>query len=354
MGASITAMAGNHTGSKATMQCKYFLHGACNKGSGCQFSHDLATSKPNMVCRFYQAGSCAYGAKCRYDHVKAPARKPNPTPVAAPPGPTAVKESSVNVSRLHEWAAVPPPAVNESVTEQPAWQSAAPARSASEMLCPFAAANRCQRANCPYLHGLVCPSCGKQCLHPADKELQEKHLAECGASGWKQQKNTQLEQLSRGVECGICLEPVTGEHRPMACRRFGLLEGCAHAFCLDCIRNWRQGGSAQAEVVRSCPICREVSYFVVPSTHWLSDPEQKGALIDNYKQGMGKKDCKHFNFGDGSCPFGSSCFYSHRYRDGTEEEAPQLRQVAGDENTRIVEETTLWDFLEASNTSSSR
>ena len=76
--------------------------------------------------------------------------------------------------------------------------------------------------------------------------------------------------------------------------------------------------------------CRaEVSYFVVPSTHWLSDPEQKGALIDNYKQvlvaavahadcggmqGMGKKDCKHFNFGDGSCPFGSSCFYSHRYR----------------------------------------
>lgn len=57
----------------------------------------------------------------------------------------------MNVSRLHEWAAVPPPAVNESVvrvscpclqavshpllqTEQPPWQSAAPARSASEVL----------------------------------------------------------------------------------------------------------------------------------------------------------------------------------------------------------------------------
>merc|ERR1712070_1289224 len=66
-----------------TVQCKYFLHGACTKGENCPFSHELATSKPNMVCRYFQAGHCAYGDKCRYDHIKAapnPAEAPKPSP----------------------------------------------------------------------------------------------------------------------------------------------------------------------------------------------------------------------------------------------------------------------------------
>jgi hypothetical protein len=28
------------------------------------------------------------------------------------------------------------------------------------------------------------------------------------------------------------------------------------------------------------------------------------------------QDCIHFDFGDGTCPFGTSCFYRHAYRDG--------------------------------------
>lgn len=28
------------------------------------------------------------------------------------------------------------------------------------------------------------------------------------------------------------------------------------------------------------------------------------------------QDCAHFDFGDGTCPFGTSCFYRHAYRDG--------------------------------------
>lgn len=31
---------------------------------------------------------------------------------------------------------------------------------------------------------------------------------------------------------------------------------------------------------------------------------------------MAEKDCAHFDFGDGTCPFGTSCFYRHAYRDG--------------------------------------
>ena len=31
-------------------------------------------------------------------------------------------------------------------------------------------------------------------------------------------------------------------------------------------------------------------------------------------------DCKYYNFGEGTCPFGSSCFYAHVNRDGRREE----------------------------------
>jgi E3 ubiquitin-protein ligase makorin len=34
----------------------------------------------------------------------------------------------------------------------------------------------------------------------------------------------------------------------------------------------------------------------------------------------------HFAYGEGSCPFGSSCFYLHAYADGTVAE-PELRKI---------------------------
>lgn len=33
---------------------------------------------------------------------------------------------------------------------------------------------------------------------------------------------------------------------------------------------------------------------------------------------MAEIDCKHFNFGEGRCPFVNSCFYKHALRDGTQ------------------------------------
>jgi hypothetical protein len=43
------------------------------------------------------------------------------------------------------------------------------------------------------------------------------------------------------VDCAICLECVMSKER-IGERRFGLLSGCSHAFCLACIRGWRDGG----------------------------------------------------------------------------------------------------------------
>jgi len=341
------------TSGTKNVQCKYYLHGACNKGDSCHFSHEMGSSKPNMVCRFYQQGHCAYGDNCRYDHVK-PAQ---PVTQPVPPAPAVARSREAGVSRLHGWSSQPEPAPQQSWQDE-SWeeeeQQPTSGRNANELLCPFAARGSCQRGpSCPYLHGNVCPGCGKQCLHPTDFQAQEKHFLECGASkkrrNFKAQQALVQNELSRGVECGICLEEVTSEARPPTDRRFGLLEGCNHAFCLDCIRNWRSGGSANTEVVRSCPICRAVSYFVVPSTVWVEEADKKTHLIETYKQGMGQKPCKHFNFGEGECPFGSSCFYSHRYRDGMESEVQNLRHVAGEDSTKIVDSIRLWDFLEANN-----
>ena len=56
--------------------------------------------------------------------------------------------------------------------------------------------------------------------------------------------------------------------------------------------------------------------------------------------------CKHFNYGEGDCPFGASCFYQHVYPDGTIATA-NLRKVNGvDEGAKIIKEVSLWDFIE--------
>ena len=78
-----------------------------------------------------------------------------------------------------------------------------------------------------------------------------------------------------------------------------------------------QKESAQHAAARQCPECRTLSHHVVPSTVFVTQPERKAALVQAYLQKLKRTPCKHFNFGDGSCPFGSSCFYAHTARDGT-------------------------------------
>ena len=72
-------------------------------------------------------------------------------------------------------------------------------------------------------------------------------------------------------------------------------------------------------------------------------------MIEAYKQALAAKPCREFQFGEGTCPFGSSCFYGHIYRDGRDAkaEAPHLRhQTAADGATRIMREVRLSNFLE--------
>jgi hypothetical protein len=119
-------------------------------------------------------------------------------------------------------------------------------------------------------------------------------------------------------ECAICLERVQAKGE-----RFGLLLGCEHAFCLKCIREWRSmaqqehASQASTEAVRSCPICRAFSPFVIPSVRFVSEPDRKQRLQDEFLAATGSTRCKYWNGKPGSCSFGSSCFYRHINADGS-------------------------------------
>lgn len=106
--------------------------------------------------------------------------------------------------------------------------------------------------------------------------------------------------------CGICFEPVGNSYN----RRFGLLEGCDHIYCCDCIMNWRKEGSSEAEDRRVCPSCRKKSRYIIPSWEYCVG-EEKEQFTNDYKARLAKLPCKRFDGGLGSCPFGRDCFYAH-------------------------------------------
>lgn len=158
-------------------------------------------------------------------------------------------------------------------------------------------------------------------------------------------------EASADVECAICLERVLSKPA-LSERRFGLLSHCAHAFCLACIRGWRgapgeAATAAASDHARTCPVCRVRSHFIAPALTWPRDEAEKSDAIAAYTARLAAVPCRHFDQGRGSCPFGTSCWYSHRYADGSEAAAPNLRKYGtADGDVRVVEPVRLSAFLE--------
>ncbi|KAL4561822.1 hypothetical protein LXL04_033998 [Taraxacum kok-saghyz] len=339
-------------GNRTRVLCKFFAHGACLKGEHCEFSHDWK-DPANNVCTFYQKGACAYGSRCRYDHVKAGQRQASSS--SSPYTYQYPDSDSVSVS-------VSSPVTGElSATSIPytsgAWGEGSGqtpldlltlndnGNPADIVMCSFAANGNCPRGEtCPHLHGDVCPTCRKQCLHPFRPEEREEHKTGC------ERKHKHLEALkhSQEIECSVCLERVLSK-ATAAERKFGLLSECDHPFCISCIRNWRSSSPTSGmdvnSALRSCPICRKLSYFVIPSVIWYASKDEKQEIVDSYKARLRSIDCRHFDFGNGTCPFGTSCFYKHAYRDGRLEEVVLRHLGAEDGQTVIAKDIRLSDFL---------
>ncbi|GMH90814.1 hypothetical protein TrST_g3880 [Triparma strigata] len=102
--------------------------------------------------------------------------------------------------------------------------------------------------------------------------------------------------------CSICCEDIVNT--------FGVLQNCFHTFHYKCLKNWRQEGESSKQSLRSCPLCRAPSHFIVPSTCAITDDSTKKLLISAFKLNCSKKLCATFSQ-TGSCPFGASCFYKH-------------------------------------------
>ncbi|KAM1285822.1 hypothetical protein EV1_028366 [Malus domestica] len=322
--------------------CKFFAHGACLKGEHCEFSHDWKAS-PNNICTFYQKGACAFGSRCRYEHVKASRAQSSGSSSSTNSQPSLAVDSAslaLPVRTLASRVSLAPLSLSELSASsipflppsKPAWNGSLEddyendevnvgetwsTRPEDRAICSFAAAGSCPRGEkCPHIHGDLCPSCGKHCLHPYRPLEREEHMKTC------EEKQKQLEALKRSqeIECSVCLERVLSKPT-VAERKFGILSECDHPFCISCIRNWRSSSPTSGmdvnSALRACPICRKLSYFVIPSVIWYNSKEEKQEIVESYKARLRSIDCKHFDFGNGNCPFGTSCFYKHTVKPGS-------------------------------------
>ncbi|CAI5448407.1 unnamed protein product [Caenorhabditis angaria] len=319
--------------------CRYFANGACSKGDSCRYSHDRSKQSKD-VCQFYQVGKCSFGNTCKFHHI----RDKGPSTSSSTSSTKMVKPMQLVTTEKPK----PKPGLNTSAPEfVPSWKKKnvinyasavnpvdddelEARRLASLSLCPyFETTGECTISQtCPFVHGDLCDLCNTWCLHIYSEEKIKLHRDECLMNHERAMEQAFIEQRSREKTCGICMENVFEKDL-----RFGILNGCKHCFCLDCIRQWRTKHTTtdlDSKVVRSCPECRQHSDYVVPSVFWVEEDVEKDLLINMYKENTKAKVCKYYtgNRSLGNCPFGNKCFYKHQLPDGSIDpgESPHVRR----------------------------
>lgn len=262
--------------------CRFFAQGSCTKGALCPFAH-IAAEPSAVPCKFFLEGQCRYARNCRFSHTVAEAH---------------LHDSSIEFARQQRAMTYWDAGTKTDWSDSPHTI----ASGANVFYTPDA------------VLGPVTPSLPSQ--SPDD------------------------------IKCGICFEQLDS-----GTRRFGMLENCDHLFCLECIREWRKTGAANAtpahkQNVRSCPVCRVESFFVIPSDRHVCG-EEKAATQNEYRKNMKVIPCKFWDFGRGSCNFGTSCFYAHLNMDGSRYIPPRLRKMASESGVCVVGTPTLLDFFPA-------
>ena len=67
---------------------------------------------------------------------------------------------------------------------------------------------------------------------------------------------------------------------------------------------------------------------MTPSATWPATGEARREIVDTYRRSLSRIECRWWDRGRGSCPFGGSCFYLHLDAAG--------REVARGEGLRFV------------------
>mmetsp|Transcript_12944 Transcript_12944/g.39840 ORF Transcript_12944/g.39840 Transcript_12944/m.39840 type:complete len:521 (+) Transcript_12944:99-1661(+) len=265
--------------------------------------------KTPVLCKFFMDGYCANGDSCRFVHnlndmpvaVSPAGPRPGPAPFSPP-----AKYSSAAV-QPDESAYVSPevgPALNAS---SPMFMSGLGNWDLSGELCSFHATNECRYGTkCRYLHGNQCPTCLSNVLHPLNPELSAEHLRACSnLMNMSAVQNVGPPENQDEISCGLCMN----QTRTLG-RKFGLLENCTHAFCLECLREYR-GNDLNGRSVKECPICFVESELVVPSFTFVTDHARRKELFASHIERLASIPCKHYNYGNGTCPYSNGCYYAH-------------------------------------------
>lgn len=264
-------------------------------------------------CKFFARDGCAFGASCRFAHVSAPIvsrgqeRLPEPERRVDP-----TDGRLKTFAELEEQCSCQGYSASEI---QVYWQEECGLLTADSLIGIGSS-----QVACKYFLAGICMY-GTQCAY--------------SHQGVKASKEAD-------VECGVCLENPKAKGS-----RFGMLENCDHVFCLQCIRAWRKQHEQDKQNLRMCPLCRNESGFVVPCDRLISDPDEKAAEIASYKEEMSKIPCKLFDAGNGTCPFGASCFYEHRNPDGTKHvPTPPRMMIGADGKSRVIKAQKLSDLFD--------
>ena len=179
---------------------------------------------------------------------------------------------------------------NKQTRNKPKFQSAIP--------CKFFARGACYAGDdCQFAH------------------YENKNTSSASSSQVNHQEDKDKEEDTN--ECGICFEQPT---------QFGLLSGCEHCFCFECITSWRTSGDEndrkEKQQHRTCPTCRQISFFVVNTPTFLRG-KTKELFMTRYKAQLAQTPCRNYRADTNvdaisSCKFGPFCFYQHLDANGVE------------------------------------